>query len=303
MKNITLRQLRYFQALARTGHFGQAARLCAVSQPALSMQIRDLEAELGLALVERRPGGAALTPAGAEIAARAGEILNLVQGLGDLAEARTQVLSGGLSFGVIPTIAPYLLPATLAQLNQHYPALDLRIRETHTETLVAELLAGTLDLLLLALPIDHAEIETLPLFDDPFLLAAPQIEPQAAQSPPRILSPEDLLSESRVLLLEEGHCFRDQALDVCTRHHNGEIDTLGATSLATIVRMVANGMGVTLLPQISVETESRGLDLRLLPFPDPAPSRSIGLAWRRSSPRRRDFEAVGQMIQNAVGQL
>ncbi len=295
MKNITIRQLRYFQALAQTGHFGQAAGLCSVSQPALSMQIRELESELGAPLVERRPSGAELTPIGREIAARASEILILTQGLSDLADSRARVLSGALSLGVIPTIAPYLLPATLAELNKQYPTLDLRIRETRTETLIADLLTGGLDLLLLALPVDHPEIETLPLFEDPFVLAVPNTE----NFPSRVLSANDLLSHSRVLLLEEGHCFRGHALEVCDRHRKDEIDTLGASSLATIVRMVANGMGVTLLPKISVSTETRGLDLRLIEFPDPAPARQIGLAWRKSSPRKRDFTEVGKLIASA----
>ncbi|MGB1390325.1 MAG: hydrogen peroxide-inducible genes activator [Paracoccaceae bacterium] len=296
MKNVTIRQLRYFNALAQTGHFGQAAELCAVSQPALSMQIKELESELGAPLVERRPSGAQLTPLGREIAQRANEILILTQGLSDLAESRARVLSGALSLGVIPTIAPYLLPATLNEIRRSYPDLDLRIRETRTETLVADLLSGALDLLLLALPVDHPEVETLELLTDSFMLAAPQTGP----TPTQVLSADDLLQESRILLLEEGHCFRDHALEVCEMHRRGEIDTLGASSLATIVRMVANGMGVTLLPKISVDTETRGLDLRLLDFPDPAPSRSIGLAWRKSSPRKRDFEEVGKMIRRAV---
>lgn len=296
MKNVTIRQLRYFNALAQTGHFGQAAELCAVSQPALSMQIKELESELGAPLVERRPSGAQLTPLGREIAQRANEILILTQGLSDLAESWARVLSGGLSLGVIPTIAPYLLPATLNEIRRSYPDLDLRIRETRTETLVADLLSGALDLLLLALPVDHPEVETLELLTDSFMLAAPQTGP----TPTQVLSADDLLQESRILLLEEGHCFRDHALEVCEMHRRGEIDTLGASSLATIVRMVANGMGVTLLPKISVDTETRGLDLRLLDFPDPAPSRSIGLAWRKSSPRKRDFEEVGKMIRRAV---
>lgn len=296
MKNVTIRQLRYFNALAQTGHFGQAAELCAVSQPALSMQIKELETELGAPLVERRPSGAQLTPLGREIAQRANEILILTQGLSDLTESRARVLSGALSLGVIPTIAPYLLPATLNEIRRSYPDLDLRIRETRTETLVADLLSGALDLLLLALPVDHPEVETLELLTDSFMLAAPQTGP----TPTQVLSADDLLQASRILLLEEGHCFRDHALEVCEMHRRGEIDTLGASSLATIVRMVANGMGVTLLPKISVDTETRGLDLRLLDFPDPAPSRSIGLAWRKSSPRKRDFEEVGKMIRRAV---
>lgn len=296
MKNVTIRQLRYFNALAQTGHFGQAAELCAVSQPALSMQIKELESELGAPLVERRPSGAQLTPLGREIAQRANEILILTQGLSDLAQSRARVLSGALSLGVIPTIAPYLLPATLNEIRRSYPDLDLRIRETRTETLVADLLSGALDLLLLALPVDHPEVETLELLTDSFMLAAPQTGP----TPTQVLSADDLLQESRILLLEEGHCFRDHALEVCEMHRRGEIDTLGASSLATIVRMVANGMGVTLLPKISVDTETRGLDLRLLDFPNPAPSRSIGLAWRKSSPRKRDFEEVGKMIRRAV---
>lgn len=296
MKNITIRQLRYFQALARTGHFGQAAALCAVSQPALSMQIKEMEAELGTPLVERRPAGADLTPIGREVAARASEILALMKSLGDMTDARARVLSGALSLGVIPTIAPYLLPVTLAEVNRRYPTLDLAIRETRTETLVADLLAGGLDLLLLALPVEHAEIETLALFEDPFVLALPD----RGTPPVRILSTEELLEQNRILLLEEGHCLRDHALDVCDRHRRGEIDTLGASSLATIVRMVANGMGVTLMPKISLPTETPGLALRLMEFPDPAPARTIGLAWRKSSPRRRDFLAVAQMVQAAM---
>ncbi|MEX0284930.1 MAG: hydrogen peroxide-inducible genes activator [Paracoccaceae bacterium] len=292
MTNITIRQLRYFRALAQTGHFGQAAAMCSVSLPALSMQIRDLEAELGAPLVERRPSGAELTPIGKEIAERAAQILVLTQGLSDLAESRARVLSGALSLGVIPTIAPYVLPIALAEISERYPTLDLRICETRTDTLTADLLSGGRGLLVLAIPSEHPAIDTLPLSDESFVLAVPDSPSRTA----RVLSTDDLLTESRVLLLEEGHCFRDHALDVCERHRKGEIDTLGASSLATIVRMVANGMGVTLLPRISVETETPGLALRLLEFSDPVPSRQIGLAWRKSSPRTRDFTEVGKLI-------
>jgi len=298
MRNITLKQLRYFVAIARHGHFGRAAEAASITQPALSMQIAALESELGLTLVERMPAGARLTEAGQEIARRAQAILVAVAELGALADSRQGVLSGRLRLGVIPTVAPYLLPALLGRMAETFPDLDLRLRETLTETLVAELLAGALDVLILALPVDHPDIQTLALFDDPFFLACPE---DGAPDGPALAS-MDLLAETRVLLLEEGHCFRDQALEVCRMRQKGDVDTFGASSLSTLVRLVARGMGVTLLPELSLEAETRGQDIRVMAFAEPVPARTLGLAWRRSSPRGRDFQALGDAIGEVTGQ-
>ena len=302
---ISLKQLRYFAAVARFAHFGKAAESCNVTQPALSMQVRELERLLGLTLFERRQQGAQLTDAGQEILERAREILTAVRDLDDFAHHHKQVLTGRLHLGVIPSLAPYVLPPLLPLLRDRYPDLDLRIRETLTETLVEELVDGRLDVLLLALPIEHPEVATEALFEDRFLLAAPTTwrRESAArtgrhkgrkQTEP--LASKELLEEGRLLLLEEGHCLRDQALAFCQLRQIDTLDTFGASSLSTIVQMVSNGMGLTLLPEISLEVEAKHGDIKVIPFEAPEPSRTVGLAWRASSPRRRDFEALGVMV-------
>ncbi len=292
---VTLRQLQYLDALAHERHFGRAAARVSVTQPAMSAQIRDLEAELGVMLVERLPSGARLTPAGHEIAERAARVLNDVRDLSDFARHHADVLKGALSLGVIPSIAPYLLPPLLPLVRQTHPDIRLRIRESQTEQLVAELLDGTLDLLLLALPIEAREIETLSLFADPFMLAVPEGHEISRQ----VRIDPALIGDERILLLEEGHCFRDQALSFCQLREVGDIDTYGASTLATVVQMVANGMGVTLLPRLSVPVEGRNPGISLHDFQPPEPFRNIGLAWRRSSPRQADFEALGKLAVEA----
>jgi LysR family transcriptional regulator, hydrogen peroxide-inducible genes activator len=292
---ITLKQLRYFDALARELHFGRAAEACAVTQPALSMQIAELEASLGLALVERTRHGVRLTDRGAEIAARAARILEDVRGLVEFAEHAGRMLSGTLRLGVIPTIAPYLLPPLLPLVQASYPDLTLSIRETQTMPLVEELVAGHLDLLLLALPIRHADIETAPLFDDRFLLALP-----AGRNLKReVRATPELVENERLLLLEEGHCLREQALSYCSLRQVDTIGTFGATSLSTLVELVAAGYGITLLPEMCLPVEQRGRPIKVLRFREPEPSRSIGLAWRRTSPRRDEFAAFGRLITEA----
>ncbi len=286
---ISFRQIRYLEALARHGHFGRAADACAVTQPALSMQIKELEASLGVELVERLPRGARLTLDGVEVVARARRILAEVRELEDFASARGGVLTGPLRLGVIPSIAPYLLPALLLGLKQAYPALELRLRETQTDRLVAKLLDGELDLLLLALPIPAPGVETRALFQDRFLLAAPGATPAAAD-------PFDLLGREQVLLLEDGHCLRDQALSFCADRKTGGVDAFGASSLATVVQMVAAGLGVTLLPEMAAAVEAGHAAIRLLRFPAPEPARAIGLAWRAGAARQRDFEAFGDAV-------
>lgn len=288
---VTLRQLRYLDALAESLHFGQAADACAVSQPALSMQIKELEDELGVTLVERRKSGIVLTEEGAEIVGRGRAILASTRDLIDYAKHRGQVLSGTLKLGAIPSIAPYLLPAALPELQRRFPELVLQLRETITETLVRELVGGDLDLILVALPVEDAELETLPLFDDKFVLAA------RAGKKRRQASATKMLAEERLLLLEEGHCLRDQALSFCRLVSTEARESFGASSLATIMQMVAFGHGVTLLPEMAVASELRGRDdIRLLRFPAPEPAREIGLAWRKTSPRKADFKAFASLL-------
>ena len=291
---ITLRQLHYFASLARHRHFGRAAGACSVSQPALSMQIKELEREVGVDLVERRKGAFALTATGAEVAQRAERILASARDLVDFGRHR-EVLAGRLKLGAIPTLAPYLLPKLLPRLRSTYKALQLELRETQTTQLVYELMAGELDCALLALPIENAEIETLTLFEDRFLLAVPAGEPM----PRRPLQARDL-PPSRLLLLEEGHCLRDQALAFCAGKGRESASAFGSTSLATVMQLVANGYGVTLLPEIASQAELQDKRMSLRRFAAPEPGRTIGLAWRKTSPRRRDFEALGEAVKAAV---
>ena len=291
---ITLRQLRYLAALARNRHFGKAAEECAVTQPALSMQIRELERELGVDLIERRPGEIAVTETGIEVARRADHILAATRDLVDFARHR-DVLSGPLKLGIIPTLAPYLLPRVLPLLQARYAALRLDVRETQTDTLVEELAAGALDCLLLAMPVEGADVETIALFDDRFLLAAPAAEPL----PKRRVTVADV-DQRRLILLEEGHCLREQALAFCASKTRDAPAGLGATSLATVMQMVANGYGVTLVPEIAADVEVRDARVKLTRFAAPEPGRVIGLAFRRTSPRRKDFDALGAVVNEAV---
>jgi LysR family hydrogen peroxide-inducible transcriptional activator len=292
-----LRQLRYLAALVRHRHFGKAAEECAVTQPALSMQIRELERELGADLVERRPGEIAITETGLEVAQRAERILAAARDLVDFARHR-DVLSGPLKLGIIPTVAPYLLPRVLPLLHKRYPALRLDVRETQTQALVDELSAGALDCLLLPLPVDGVEVETIALFDDRFLLAAPSADPL----PKRRVTIDDV-DQRRLILLEEGHCLRDQALAFCATKTRDAAAGLGATSLATVMQMVANGYGVTLVPEIAAEVEVRDARVKLSRFAAPEPGRVIGLAFRRTSPRKQDFAALGEAVKESLGDV
>jgi LysR family hydrogen peroxide-inducible transcriptional activator len=296
---ITLRQLRYLNALAQTRHFGRAADLCAVTQPALSMQIKELERELGIELVERRGSEIALTPEGAEIARRAESILADVRELAEYGRQQQGVLVGDLRLGIIPSVAPYILPDFLALAARRYPSLQLQIRETQTDSLVDELHRADLDVLLLALPVEHPNIETLALFEDRFLVAV-----QAAAGPD--WSSADIrarLRQDRLLLLEEGHCLRDQALQFCDVANVQARKALGAASLTTVMQMVAAGHGITLLPELCAAAEVDRRRIALIEFPDQPPHRTIGLAWRRASARRRDWLALGELITEARGSI
>jgi LysR family transcriptional regulator, hydrogen peroxide-inducible genes activator len=297
---ITLRQLRYLGALAEHGHFGRAAEACAVTQPALSMQIRDLERFLGVELVERRPGEIALTEIGLEVAQRGERILAASRDLVDLARHRGRLLHGRLTLGIIPSLAPYVLPRILPPLQQLYPELRLELRETQTKGLIEELVRGTLDVVMLALPVPEAEVETIRLFDDPFLFAVPADDPRPKTFR---VSARDI-DPQRLILLEEGHCLRDQALAYCAdsrRNHASSSMGLGATSLTTVMQMVANCYGVTLVPEVAVDVEVRDERVKLLRFATPQPGRTVGLAWRHTSPRKVDFVALGQIVTATLG--
>ena len=246
---ITLRQLRYLSALAKHGHFGRAAEACAVTQPALSMQIRDLERTLGVAVVERRPGDVMLTDVGREIARRGEDVLTASRDLVDFARHRSGLLTGRLMLGVIPSLAPYLLPRILPALQTRFPELRLDLRETQTRQLVEEIKNGALDAAMLALPLGEPDIDTIALFEDLFLLAVPSSDPRRETT--RIAVGD--IDQSRLILLEDGHCLRDQALAFCataarSRTASAGGTAFGASSLTTVIQMVANGYGVTLIP-------------------------------------------------------
>jgi len=294
---ITLRQLRYLNSLARHRHFGRAAEECAISQPALSMQVRELEREIGAELVERRPGDIVLTEIGAEVARRAEHILAATRDLVDFARHR-EVLAGPLKLGIIPTLAPYILPRVLPYLQKQYPLLRLEVRETQTKGLLDELAAGSLDVVMLALPPEGADVETLPLFNDAFLLAVPADEPLPVRGRIGVAD----VDPRRLILLEEGHCLRDQALAFCATRRGDQPASLGATSLSTVMQMVANGYGVTLVPKVAIDAKMHDPRVKLLRFRDPEPGRLVGLAWRRTSPRVKDFEALGDVMLAAYEQ-
>ena len=294
---ITLKQLRYLTALAEHRHFGRAAEACAISQPALSMQIRGLEQDLGVALVERRHGDVILTETGRELARRGEGLLAGAHDLVDFARLRSAPLTGALGLGVIPTLAPYVLPKLLPALQRHYPGLKVELRETQTKILVDELTRGALDVLLLALPLQEVDAASVSLFEDPFLLAVPRDDPRPGGASVRAGD----IDLARLMLLEEGHCLRDQALAFCAGDRRDKSFGLGATSLATVLQMVANGYGITLLPQVALDVEARDERVKLLRFAPPTPKRVIGLAWRRSSPRKSDFLALGRIVVQALG--
>lgn len=278
MSQLTLKHLRYFEALARHRHFGRAAEASAISQPALSLQVKELEDILGAPLVERSPRQIRLTPLGEDFALRASDVLRSVDELAALARASTGPLSGRLRLGVIPTVAPYLLPGLIRQLARSFPDLVLRPREAVTQKLVGDLIEGRLDLALVALPVSEPSLAEHPLFDEEFLLVRPAHQ---AQSPVPTL---EQLGRMPLLLLEEGHCFRDQAISFCKlpRIPAGEI--MEGSSLSTLVQMVAAGLGVTLIPAMAAPLETRSAEVAVNRLPAPRPSRTIGLIWRRTNP-------------------
>lgn len=297
MINLTLKQLRYFEALAQHAHFGRAAEASSISQPALSMQIKELEETLGAQLFERNARQVKLTRQGEDVALRIREILARVDDLEDLTRAAQGDFVGRLRLGVIPTIAPYLLPAILRALGTAHPGLDLHVRETLTQKLVSELLDGQLDAAILALPISETSLSEMPLLDENFVLIRPKT--QSADPVPD----QDALRKMRLLLLEEGHCFRDQALSFCNIPSALPRDGLDGSSLSTLVQMVGAGIGVTLIPEMAMGVETRSADVSVARFPAPQPSRRIGLLWRKSSPITGQLQTLGAIVQSAANEV
>lgn len=297
MNNLTLKQLRYFEALSRFGHFGHAADACAISQPALSVQIKELEQSLGLPLFERGPRSVRLTAFGETWLERVRDILRAVDELGEMARAAQEGLSGRLRLGVIPTIAPYLLPALIGALRESHPTLDLDVRETMTERLIAEIADGRIDTAIVALPVEVPSLTEMPLFTESLMLV--RAEGDATRPVP---SPDDL-SEMRLLMLEQGHCFRDQALAFCNLQTTARRDGLDGSSLSTLVQMVGAGIGVTLIPEMAVAVETRSAPVSVGRFPLPEPQRTVGLIWRKTNPLGEQFTALGEQIKSVAEDL
>ncbi|MDH5822160.1 DNA-binding transcriptional regulator OxyR [Luteimonas sp. RD2P54] len=277
---MNLRDLKYLVALADHKHFGRAAAACFVSQPTLSTQIRKLEDELGVSLVERAPRKIMLTPAGREAAERARRIVAEVEQMKEAARREQDPESGAVRLGIFPTLAPYLLPHVIPRLRARFPKLELLLVEEKSDVLLGRLRDGRLDAAVLALPVDDDQLHCEPLFEEPFLLAVPEGHPLAGRDGLRM----EELADQRLLLLEDGHCLRDQALEVCHLGGAGERSEFRATSLETLRQMVAANVGVTLLPMLAVQPPvAHSRSIRLLPFLDSRPSRRIAMVWRRSS--------------------
>jgi len=279
-------------AVASTGSFGAAAKQCAVSQPGLSGQIQQLESMLELALFERDRRTVRLTEAGIALLPRAQSILAETQSLVDESKALKGPLVGRVRLGAIPTIAPYLLPQALPAVEAAYPQLEVELTEAHTDKLIDQLMRGDLDVLVVALEADLGSSMTLPLFSDDFVAVVPSAHELAR----RKTIEESELGRAPVLLLDDGHCLRDQVWAVCGRAGAESAGNFRASSLGTVCRMVAGGRGVTLVPAMALEAEAKIDDVSIVPFKAPRPQRTIGLAWRPSSPRADDYGLLGEVL-------
>ncbi len=292
---ITLKQLRYLEAIAQTSHFGRAAELVHISQPALSAQIQALEERLGTVLVERLPNGARLTGVGEDVAARGKRILAAVGELQEAARASQGLLAGRVRLGIIPSIAPYFLPKLLPELDKRYPQLQLELRETVTEQLMRELADGTLDVLILSLPVEDPSMETRTCFFDPFVLACAKTRDPRSKNGTYPVS--DVLNEQTLLLMEDGHCLRDQTLKVWKSELAGAKRSGGVSNMATLTHLVEQDRGVALLPELFINSEA---DLKsrinLVRLGKPEPGRQIGVVWRKSHPRSNDFDVLAQLV-------
>ena len=277
---MNLRDLKYLIALADLRHFGKAADACFVSQPTLSTQVRKLEEELGVTLVERAPRKVMLTATGQDVVQRARRIVADVEQMREAARRSKDPESGSLRLGVFPTLAPYLLPHVVPQLRERFPQLELLLVEEKSDVLLQRLREGRLDAALLALPVHDEQLHAEFLFEEAFVLAAPQGHELATRTSLHV----DELSDQRLLLLEDGHCLREQALEVCRLSGANEKSEFRATSLETLRQMVAANVGITLLPTLAIKPPvARSPNIHLLGFSDSHPSRQIAMLWRRSS--------------------
>jgi LysR family transcriptional regulator, hydrogen peroxide-inducible genes activator len=295
---LKLKDLRYLVAVADQRHFGRAAARCFVSQPTLSTQLKKLEHSLGVQLIERTPNNVSLTEAGEQIVARARRILEASEEVVALARSQRDPLSGRLRVALLPTIGPYLLPRVTRAIRRGLPRLELMLYEYQTAPMLEKLHAGELDLGILALPVELGGLEARELYSEPFTVALPEGHALARRPSVRV---GDLKGE-RLLLLEDGHCLRDQALEVCARAGVSDSQDFRATSLETLRQMVATGAGVTLLPELAARGGSgsaRGVAIR--PFVRPAPVRHVGAVWRRSTARRQSIEALCDLMADHSG--
>lgn len=297
---ITLRQMRYFDALASARHFGKAAEIVSISQPALSTQIAEMERLLDVKLVERSRAGVVLTREGEELLPEIRDILERAERLADRVKPRQGLFGGRLRLGIIPTVAPYLVPRLVPELRRRHPELAIELKELLTTGCLEDLKHGRLDCVIVALPVEGEGLHSAFLFEDRFLIASAEDETTILISPVT----EDLVDVDRLLLLEEGHCLRDQALAVCGGIAGRRVANYGATSMTTLLQMVSHGMGITLIPEIAVRDEASRNRMRIVPFAEPQPSRRIGLVWRGGRSARRDqFEVLAGEIRECSREL
>lgn len=293
MNGLTLKHLRYFEALAQHRHFGRAADACGISQPALSVQIKELEILLGAPLIKRNARQIRPSSLGEVLAERARKILRAVDELDDLVRACRGPLTGRLRIGIIPTIAPYLLPGVIKSLGAQNPKLDIRPREAITQNLIREIDEGRLDFAIVALPVSESALHEEPLLQEEFVLVRPIADAN------RPVPNSKKLREMRLLLLEEGHCFRDQALAFCKLSPSAVRDLMEGSCLSTLVQMVGAGIGVTLIPEMAIPIETRSAKVAIARLPAPRPKRTVGMVWSKNNPLAPQYSEIAQTLRNA----
>lgn len=294
---MNLRDLRYLVAVAEQKHFGRAAESCFVSQPTLSTQIKKLEEELGVTLIERTNRQVMLTPVGERIVAQAQRVLREVNQMVHIAEEHKDPYGGEFRLGIIPTVAPYLLPKILGPIKKAFPKLSIQLTEGQTAVISRLLREGDLDAVILALPLDEENLVQQKLYTEPFYFAASKNHPKAGRKSVRL----DDLDHEQVLLLEDGHCLRDQALAVCSSHNAVENTNFRATSIETLRQMVAADVGITLMPELAITP--RGGTVRYVPFEGERPHRDIGLCWRSSSTRGELLTELARLLKSTMKQV
>lgn len=290
---MNLRDLKYLVAVADHGHFGHAAKACHVSQPGLSMQVQKLESELGVQLLERDRGKVMVTQVGTDIVARARSVLQAADDIRSVAQAHQNPLTGDLRLGAFPTLAPYFFPTAVPAIAEAMPAVKLLLIEEKTDLLLTRLKNGELDAALVALPLEEPGLEYLPLFEDEFLLAVSSDHPLSQKQQVTLVD----FANEELLLLDEGHCLRAQALDVCRLANTDEQQDFRATSLETLRQMVASGVGVTLMPELA---KRAGDGITYLPFAHTAPKRTIALTWRKTSARMPCFAKLAEVMKGVA---